>query len=123
MIKHQQKVLLILKLALGILFLWSGTDKALSGFSASSYLLHSTFGPFTNFFKILADNKIVDFLVVFGEIGIGLSLITHIFVKFAAYAGILMMMLFYLSTFPPEHGLINQQIIYALIFWSLTAKK
>lgn len=113
------RLLLILRLALGVLFLWAGLDKALNGFSAAGYLTTATAGPLAGLFQSLAGSPVVDFLVVFGEIGIGLALLTGVWLRFAAYSGIAMMGLFYLSKFPPAHGLVNDQMIYLLIFMLL----
>jgi thiosulfate dehydrogenase (quinone) large subunit len=113
--------LTLVRLALGVLFLWSGVAKALGGFTAASYLTTAT-GPVASVFQTLAGNPVVDFLVVFGEIGIGLALLSGLFLTFACYSGMLMMALFYFSKFPPAHGLVNDQVIYFLLFWLFAEK-
>ena len=73
-------------------------------------------------------------MVVWGEILIGLCLILGFLVRFASFWGIVMMLLFYFASFPPEYAfLIDEHIIYALIlvffmvsnaghFWGLDKK-
>lgn len=112
----QRWMLVITRLTFGGLFLSSGLQKALTGFSAASYLEHATSGPLAETFQNLAGQAWVDFLVVFGEIGLGLGLVLGLWLPLVAVAGTLMMMLFYLSSFPPEHNLISLHIIYSLVF-------
>ncbi len=107
-----------LRIALGWLFLYSGYSKliAAGGFSAKGFLLNLQ-GPFSTFYLPLAGNSIVDQLVIWGEILIGISLILGFLVRFAGFWGIVMMILFYFAGFPPEHAfLVNEHIIYILIF-------
>jgi thiosulfate dehydrogenase [quinone] large subunit len=114
--KYQRLIVLILRISLGFLFLYAGGSKLLEGFSAGGYLLNATVGPFTESFAALAGNPVVDFLVVWGEILIGLALIFGVFTRFTAIMGSLMMFLFYLSILPPENGPINEKVIYTLVF-------
>ncbi len=108
-------VLVSTRIAFGLLFLTSGIDKLLSDFSATGFLEASS-GPFSQYFSAMAGNNLVDFLVIFGEIGIGIALIFGVFLSFTAVCGILMMLLFYLASFPPKTGYINLNIMYAFIF-------
>ncbi|MDP4011869.1 MAG: DoxX family protein, partial [Candidatus Roizmanbacteria bacterium] len=64
---------------------------------------------------------VVDFLVIGGEIAIGIALITGIFMWLTAWSGSLMMVLFYFSQFPPKTGIINYHIMYILIFFLLAS--
>ncbi len=118
---RQQQLLALIRTALGFLFLYSGLTKLLGDFTAAGYLNFATKGPLTDLFQALSGNPIVDFLVVYGEIAIGLSLILGVFVWLGALSGSLMMMLYYLSSFPPEHGLVSEHIIYILVFALLWA--
>jgi thiosulfate dehydrogenase [quinone] large subunit len=105
-----------LRVAIGALLLWSGLDKVLSNFSAEGYLTNVTQGPFADIFIELAGNPVIDFMVIYGEIGIGLALVLGILVRFASVNGIIMMFLFYISVIPQEHGPISQHIIYIFVF-------
>lgn len=105
----------------GFLFLNSGVTKLLSGFSAEKYLEATTYGPFAEIFQSMAGSSIVDFLVIGGEIAIGVALLTGLFMWFTAYSGSLMMVMYYFSQFPPKTGIINMHIIYILLFFILAA--
>lgn len=118
-----QKILLTSRLLFGLLFLNAGIEKLLSGFSAKGYLEATTYGPFSDLFKAMAGNPFVDFLVIGGEIGIGIALIFGVFLWFTAYSGSLMMLLFYFSQFPPKTGIINMHIVYILLFFLLASQK
>lgn len=118
---YQKKLLFITRILFGGLFLWSGLNKVTSGFTASGYLINATTGPFMEFFQSLAGSPIVDSLVIYGEVLIGIALVTGLFVRFASAMTIIMMSLFYLSAFPPEHGLISEHIIYILVAKILAA--
>lgn len=110
-----KKILFLLRICMGILFLYSGMDKALSGFSAAGYLMKATQGPLQPFFAAMAGNLLVDGLVVFGEIGIGIGLLFGALTRFSAHCGVVMMLLFYLSVLPQPHGPISEHIIYAIV--------
>lgn len=116
MAKHKIITLVILRVVFGLLFLYSGVDKLLSDFSAESYLNFATDGPFVQFYANLAGNTVVDFLVVWGEILIGLALILGLAIRFTSVMGIVMMTLFYITVLPPVHGPITEHIIYILVF-------
>src|ERR1700690_235639 len=98
---------LLLRLAMGWLFLYAGFEKLTmaGGFSAKGYLLHLT-GTFAPFFAPLAGNPLVDVLFVSGELLIGIALILGILVRFASFWGIVMMILFYLTVYPPANSFI-----------------
>ncbi len=97
-------VLVLLRTAIGWHFLYEGVTKLASpGWSASGYLLNST-GFFSGLFQSMAQNEMVlnaiDFLNVWGLILIGLGLFVGLFTKIAQIAGILLLLLYYLSN-PP----------------------
>lgn len=110
-------VLLLLRFAVGFLFLTAGMEKIKTyvtsepDWTAEKYLI-TTGKPF---FASMAGSGVVDFLVVWGMVMIGISLITGFLMRYSAFYGAVMMMLFYLSVFPPEHGIINEHIIYSLV--------
>ena len=57
----------------------------------------------------------VNFLVVFGEIAIGIALILGIATRFAGLAGALMMALFYVASWDFAHGFVNEQFLYGIL--------
>lgn len=131
----------MLRIGVGIIFLWAGLDKLIGsgpkGFSAAGFLSHATsgtlgwpfvtgtpaegtiFNPTHDFWVSLSQNagamQVVNFLVVFGEIGIGLALILGLFTRFAAIMGTLMMLLFFVAAWEFSDGVVNQHLTYALV--------
>ncbi len=83
--------------------------------ATAGYLQFAIFGPFAGFFQFLAGNPIVEALAVWGLLLIGIALIIGAIARVTAVAGILMMVLFYLSAWPPAHSpFIDDHIIYVL---------
>lgn len=112
----QKFLIFATRVVFGLLFLEAGLRKLMGDFTASQYLLANTDGPFSGLFASMAGSNLVDFLVIFGEIGIGLALLFGVLVWFAAASGILMMILYYLPVFPPANGYITLHIIYIFVF-------
>lgn len=121
----------LLRIAIGFIFLWAFFDKLLGlGFATEpskswlngasptlGYLKNATHGPFADFFQGLAGNPLVDWLFMLGLLGIGAAFVLGISLRFAGYSGSLMMLLMWLSAFPPKNNpVIDEHIIYALIF-------
>jgi len=112
--QKQSVVFMMFRLVLAVGFLQAAFEK-LSGdsWSASGYLLRAQgfFGPM---FQAMAGNGIVDGLVVYGELFIGIAFLVGIFVRPAAFFGALMMVLFYASGWPTNalHGVVNVQLLY-----------
>lgn len=112
---------------MGFIFLWAFLDKLfglgfatapdkswLSGNSPTSgFLKFGTHGMFKVFFESLAGNPIVDYLFMFGLLGIGTALVLGIARKISTSAGTLMLFLMWLATFPPTNNpLLDEHIIY-----------
>jgi len=131
------------RIAVGIIFFWAGVEKFLGPepFSASGFLSHATGGtlgwpfvteavdgaiynPTHGFWVSLAGNEaamsLVNFLVVFGEIAIGVALILGLFTRFAGAMGTLMMLLFFVAAWNFSNGIVNQHLTYALVCATLT---
>src|SRR3990167_5221545 len=111
-------VLGILRLSMGLIFLWAFVDKVwglgfatapegawiLGASPTTGFLKFGVHGPFTEFFNSLAGSGLVDWLFMLGLLFIGVSLTLGIFVKLGAYAGALMYLLMYLAVgIQPEH--------------------
>jgi thiosulfate dehydrogenase (quinone) large subunit len=131
----------VLRIGVGIIFFWAGLDKLLGGgpkgFSAAGFLANATggtlgwpfvtgsaaegtiFNPTHDFWISLSHNagamSVVNFLVVFGEIGIGVALILGLFTRFAAVMGTLMMLLFFVAAWEFSNGIVNQHLTYAIV--------
>jgi thiosulfate dehydrogenase [quinone] large subunit len=131
------KGLAVLRIALGAGFLYAGLDKAVhfdgatKAFNATGFLKGATAGtlpgsadgaivnPTHDFWVALAGNpsvmSVVNFLVVFGEIAIGVALILGLATRFAGIAGTLMMALFWVASWDFAHGLVNEQFLYGIV--------
>lgn len=132
----KQRAVAVLRIAVGFIFLTAGVQKAFLSaepWTAAGFLKFATTGtpalaapaegviynPTHEFWVALAGNaglmSAVDFLVVFGQIAIGVALILGIATRFAAALGTLMMLLFFVAAWEFEHGIVNQHLTYALI--------
>lgn len=127
----------LLRVLVGVIFLWAGADKFLTGFSAAGFLAHATGGtlgwpfvtgtpdpatiynPTHDFWVSLSQNagamSVVNFLVVAGEIGIGVALILGFLTRFAAIMGALMMLLFFFAAWEFSNGIVNQHLTYMVV--------
>lgn len=136
--KHQFGVA-VLRVAVGIIFLMAGLEKILgaTAWSASGFLESATGGsmgwpwvpggpvegtiynPTHDFWAALAANDsamtLVDFLVPYGQVAIGISLILGLLTRFGAAMGTLMMLLFFVAAWDFEFGIVNQHLTYALV--------
>lgn len=117
---------------MGWLFLWSFLDKLFGlGFATDAgkgwidggsptygFLKFGTKGPFVEFFQGLAGDPTIDLLFMLGLLLIGISFIFGVGVRVAAFSGVIMMALMYVagSIQPKNNPLIDQHVIYALVF-------
>jgi thiosulfate dehydrogenase [quinone] large subunit len=125
----------ILRAFLGFGFLFAGLDKFLQvsgkAFDASGFLKFATTGAWLNsdpkavinpthdFWVGLAGNHalmpVINALVVYGEIAIGIALILGIATRFTGVMGALMMALFYVANWGFANGPFNEQLYYGVI--------
>lgn len=125
---------------MGLIFLWAFVDKTFGlGFSTSSenawiaggsptsgYLMNATRGPFVEVFQSLAGNMLIDWIFMLGLLGIGMAFVIKKYMMFAAISGSIMMILMWLSAFPPAtNPLLDYHIVYvfALLVIAFEAKK
>ncbi|MAF35683.1 hypothetical protein CL622_01020 [archaeon] len=128
-------LLTLLRIGMGWIFLWPFLDKLFGlGFSTTpenawlnggspttGFLTHATKGPFASFFQALAGLPVIDIIFMIGLLFIGVSLISGIFTRLAAYAGSLMLFLMWLAVLPPEHNpFLDDHLIYPLILLLLS---
>ncbi|MEK9157545.1 MAG: hypothetical protein AAB448_05465 [Patescibacteria group bacterium] len=127
---QKERILLItIRVSLGLVFLWAFLDKLFGlGFSTAAeaswfaggspttgYLLYGTGGPLAGIFQALAGQVWVDWLFMMGLLGIGAGLISGYALRVAAYGGSVMLMLMYISAFPPEHHpFLDEHVIYTI---------
>jgi thiosulfate dehydrogenase [quinone] large subunit len=128
-----------LRIVVGIIFLWAGLEKVLAPdpFSAAGFLEFATggslgwpfvtgevaegtvFNPTQAFWVGLAANdtamSVINVLVPYGQIGIGVGLILGLLTRFSAAMGTLMMLFFFIAAWDFEFGIVNQHLTYALV--------
>lgn len=110
--------MLLLRLGLGFLFFWAGWTKIIDPkWSAAGYLAGAqTFRALFTWFASPGILPAVDFLNEWGLTLIGVALILGISVRFASFFGVILMAFYYLPIFPPARGLVDEHIIYSLVF-------
>ncbi|HYM39521.1 MAG TPA: DoxX family protein [Thermoplasmata archaeon] len=123
-----------LRLALGFMFLYGGYEKIeteLGGKLATSGFLSHVGGPIAFLFTSMSGNLAVEYLLVYGELLIGISLIFGVATRVGGVSGALVSALLYLSTLPAmskgftgsyfsfllsSNALVSQYVIYILLF-------
>ena len=122
-------VFALLRIALGLIFLWAFFDKLFGlnfatpserawiagGSPTSGFLANAVHGPLKVFYNSLAGNPVVDWLFMLGLLFIGLSLVLGILTNIACYSGALLMLSMWSSLLPPDnHPFLDEHIIYLL---------
>lgn len=125
-----QYIWALLRLTIGLIFLWAFFDKLFGlGFvtepekawlagNAPTYgfLKFATKGPFAPFYQSIAGNPIVDWLFMLGLLGIGIAFTFGIVMKLGGYSAAIMLILMYTAVLPPEHHpFLDEHIVYALV--------
>jgi thiosulfate dehydrogenase [quinone] large subunit len=115
----EKSVILYFRLAIGWTFLYAGGSQLLGHFSAAGFLgATKTFHPFFVWFAAPGMLPYTDFLVKWGHLLIGLSLISGLLVRVSAPFGILLLGTYYFAhmDFPYIEGPTNMIIDYHLIY-------
>jgi thiosulfate dehydrogenase (quinone) large subunit len=127
----------ILRIGVGVIFLWAGLEKILAAepFDASGFLQFGTMGslgwpfvtpeegaiynPTHDFWVAMSENEsamsVINVLVPYGQLGIGIGLILGLLTRFSAAMGTLMMLFFFIAAWDFEFGIVNQHLTYALV--------
>ncbi|WP_435335627.1 DoxX family protein [Haloarchaeobius sp. TZWWS8] len=121
---------LSLRLMMGYAFLHAGWDKIVAAepFNAKGYLLFAAGAngnPLAEMFVWMGETSwLVSFAnvaVPWGELFIGLGLLVGALVRLAAFFGAFLMAMFYFGNWSVEHGVINGDFAYMLVFLALAA--
>lgn len=111
------------RFALGFLFVWSAYQKILTEMggklATGDFLTRSVSGPLAGFFNGLAGNLAVEYLLVYGELLIGISLIFGIFTRVGSVSGMLMMLLFTIALWPIANTAIENPIVDARVIYGV----
>lgn len=131
---HAWKALAATRIALGFLFLWAFFDKLFGlGFATAAERAWVSGGspttgflkmgvnpdsPFAATFSSLAGQAWVDWLFMFGLLGVGVALLLGIGLRIAAVAGSALMLLMWAALIPLENNpVVDDHIVYALVLW------
>ncbi len=125
----------ILRLSMGLVFLWAFVDKLFGlgfatkpeqawlagGSPTSGFLQFGVHGPLAGFFHSLAGMPLVDWMFMLGLLFIGFSLTFGILTKLGGTAGILLLFMMYLAVGiqPANHPFIDDHFIYILVMFLL----
>ena len=126
MAQKHKKVIFVLRLVMGWVFFYAGYSKIIDAdWTAAGYLGNaSTFPQLFAWFADPARIDIVNFLNEWGLLAVGVALLLGAFVRYASYAGILLMVLYWLPAleFPYVGGsfLISHHIVYIAVLVTLT---
>ena len=117
---------LAMRLAMGWIFVWSGFDKLLGDWTSSGFLINATKGPLEAWFVDLGTNSaavdVIDGLVIWGQILIGIALILGVATRFTLFWAGAMIFMFYIAQFPPaQNPFLDEHIIYIGVFLLLGA--
>ena len=118
----QKTIIFLLRVAFGIIFIYSGLTKVLDP-SWSAYGFLNNAKTFTAFYQTLAGPQIlpvINFINAWGQLLLGVSLILGIFVRLSSFLGAALMLLYYFPAlnfpYPNAHSfLVDEHIIYSLI--------
>ncbi|MBM3233017.1 DoxX family membrane protein [Candidatus Pacearchaeota archaeon] len=131
--KHTKKevYLALLRISLGLLFLWAFFDKLFGlGFATQSgkawingvsptlgFLSKAVHGPLKEFYNTIAPYDIVAWLFMLGLLGIGISCTFGIATRLGCFSGAAMSLLMWSALLPPtNHPFIDDHIIYLFAF-------
>lgn len=138
--RARDRGLVVLRVVLGFGFFYAGLEKLLNfagddrPWSAFGFLKFATGGSIPNMTGLtdpmshnptqglwtgLASDPAflgaVDFLVVFGELAIGIALILGIATRLAGTLGAVMMFFFWVAAWDFQYGIVNQQFVYMIL--------
>ncbi|TCP43409.1 thiosulfate dehydrogenase [quinone] large subunit [Tamaricihabitans halophyticus] len=142
-----EKLLAVLRIATGLLFLWAFLDKAFGwgyattsanawvngGSPAKAYLDQISAGPFTDTLQSWGGTWWADWLFMIGLLGIGVAVLLGIGLRISAVTGSVMLLLMWVAEWPlarttpsgePTHStnpIIEYHVIYALALIVLAA--
>ena len=126
----ERPLIFLLRLALGWTFLYAASHQVfVPGWTASGFLEHTkTFHNFFTIFTAPSIAPVVSFLVAYGHLLIGLSLIFGLMVRVSSAFGIMLMLLYWMAhmDFPyisdQNNFIVDYHIVNALVLGLLIVK-
>ena len=122
-------VLFIARIAVGASMIGLGLRLFVGGgwgaWNTVGVVLPTTYprGPVGEIFLAFWGNQAVIQLLIWSSVLIGAALVLGVAVRLASYGGILIMLMFYLAVIPPGSVIINQQLMYIIVFAFLVVGK
>lgn len=94
------------------------------GSPTAGYLKFATTGPLANFYNGLSGNTAVDALFMLALFAIGLAVLLGVGTKISGYTGALLMLMLWSTNLPPANNpIIDEHIVFAVIFIGMTFVK
>ena len=118
--RYDRILLAILRIALGWVYFYAGWVKVVTYFTpakdwSATMFLNNLNGPLTPLFRTFGGSVAVDYLNAFGLLVLGIALVLGLFVRLASGGGVLLMVLYYLASYPPENAfIIDVHVIYSI---------
>ena len=131
MLSFDRLILVLFRLLMAWTFLYAASHQVFNpnfsivGFLSHTKTFHDFFAPFTD----PAIAPVLTFLVAYGHLAIGLSLLTGLMVRASSIAGAAILMMYWMAhmDFPyienPNNFIIDYHIVYALLLIWLAVKK
>ena len=119
--------IILLRIGIGWLMFYAGWTKVVTYFTdapdwTAAGFLKALEGPFASFFTSLSATTLFYYLNAYGLLLIGIALLLGLLVRWSAFWGVVLMVLYYLAGFPPERAfVVDDHIIYVLVFILLAA--
>lgn len=116
-----------LRIAIGWVFFYAGWTKVITYFTdakdwTAAGFLGNLDGPFASLFSTMVGSPLVDKLNAWGLLLVGTAVILGVLVRWSAFWGIVIMILYWAAEFPPDNAfIIDDHIIYSLVFIVLAA--
>lgn len=136
-----RRVLAVLRIATGFIFLWAFLDKTFGlsystpnarawihgGSPTKGFLSNVEVGPLQSFFHSIAGNPVADWLFMLGLLGVGVALIVGAGLRLAAVGATLMMAMMWIAEWPlaqttatgdpsgSTNPIVDYHVIYALV--------
>lgn len=128
--RNERIVLFLMRIAMAWTFLYAASHQVFEpGWSATGFLEHTkTFHGFFAIFTTPTMAPITAFLVEYGHLLIGLSLLVGLLTRVSSFFAILLMVLYWMAhmDFPyisnTNNFLVDYHLVYALVLWLIIVR-